>query len=55
MFYQHLVAFPDYFRGPPQIDDIDYEFIPSDSSRELAFRSGEHVFRRRDPSTTCTP
>lgn len=37
----HLVAFPDYFRGAPQIDDIDYEFIPSDSSRELAFRSGE--------------
>lgn len=39
--YVHLTAFPDYFRGAPQIGDIKYAFIPSDSSRELAFRSGE--------------
>lgn len=39
--YVHLVANPDYFRGKPKIDDIEYKFIPSDSSRELAFRSGE--------------
>ena len=37
----HLNAFPDYFRGKPAIDDIDVDLIPSDSSRELAFRSGE--------------
>lgn len=32
---------PDYFRGEPQIDQIDYRLIPQDSSRELAFSSGE--------------
>jgi peptide/nickel transport system substrate-binding protein len=37
----HLNAFPDYFRGTPKIDDIRADLIPSDSSRELAFRSGE--------------
>lgn len=36
-----LKAFPDYFRGAPKIDDIRVDLIPSDSSRELAFRSGE--------------
>ncbi|CAH1667407.1 ABC transporter substrate-binding protein [Chelatococcus asaccharovorans] len=37
----YLKAFPDYFRGAPKIDDIRVDLIPSDSSRELAFRSGE--------------
>lgn len=32
---------PDYFRGAPKIDRIDYRMIPQDSSRELAFSSGE--------------
>ncbi|SFU23213.1 ABC transporter substrate-binding protein [Mesorhizobium sp. YR577] len=36
-----LTAFKDYFRGTPKLDGIRLEFIPSDSSRELAFRSGE--------------
>lgn len=39
--YVHLVAFKDYFRGSPKLDGIRYRFIPSDSSRNLAFRSGE--------------
>lgn len=39
--YVHLTAFPDYFRGAPKIGDIQYQFIPSDSSRDLAFQSGE--------------
>lgn len=37
----HLKAFPEYFRGKAKIDDIRVDLIPSDSSRELAFRSGE--------------
>ncbi|MCC2610962.1 ABC transporter substrate-binding protein [Neorhizobium petrolearium] len=37
----HLKAFPEYFRGAPKISDIQFDLIPSDSSRELAFRSGE--------------
>ncbi|MBZ5763551.1 ABC transporter substrate-binding protein [Rhizobium sp. VS19-DR104.2] len=37
----YLNAFPTYFRGKPKIDDIRVDLIPSDSSRELAFRSGE--------------
>ncbi|CUX71250.1 polyamine ABC transporter substrate-binding protein (plasmid) [Agrobacterium tumefaciens] len=36
-----LKAFPDYFRGKPKLDGIQYNLIPSDASRELAFRSGE--------------
>ncbi len=30
-----------YFRGAPKIDRIEYRFIPSEASRELAFSSGE--------------
>ncbi|MBB3303408.1 peptide/nickel transport system substrate-binding protein [Rhizobium sp. BK077] len=37
----YLKAFSRYFRGAPKIDDIRVDLIPSDSSRELAFRSGE--------------
>ena len=36
-----LDAHKDYFRGAPKIDTIMYRFISSDSSRELAFTSGE--------------
>ena len=46
----HLKAFPDHFRGAPKIDDIRFDLIPSDSSRELAFRSGELdlIFGKRE-------
>ncbi|NSX84366.1 polyamine ABC transporter substrate-binding protein [Agrobacterium tumefaciens] len=37
----YLKAFPEYFRGAPKLDGIRLDFIPADSSRELAFRSGE--------------
>jgi peptide/nickel transport system substrate-binding protein len=36
-----LAAHDGYFRGRPKIDTIMYLLIPSDSSRELAFTSGE--------------
>lgn len=36
-----LVANPDYFRGKPQLDGITYQYIPSDSARDLAFQAGE--------------
>lgn len=45
-----LVANEAYFRGAPQIERIEYLFIPSDSSRELAYNSGELdiFYARRD-------
>jgi peptide/nickel transport system substrate-binding protein len=36
-----LKAHKEYFRGSPKIDRITYRYIPSISSRELAFRNGE--------------
>jgi peptide/nickel transport system substrate-binding protein len=36
-----LAANPAYFRGAPQIGTITYRYIPSDATRDLAFRSGE--------------
>lgn len=36
-----LTAHKNYFRGEPKLDGIMFRFIPSDSSRELAFNSGE--------------
>ena len=36
-----FVANPDYFRGVPKLDGIEYRYIPSDSSRDLALKSGE--------------
>ncbi len=36
-----LAANPDYFRGKPKIDMLEFKFVPSDSSRELAFKKGE--------------
>jgi peptide/nickel transport system substrate-binding protein len=36
-----LTANKQYFRGAPVIEDITYRYIPADSSRDLAFQSGE--------------
>ena len=36
-----LVANKQYFRGAPVLEDITYRYIPADSSRDLAFQSGE--------------
>ena len=36
-----LVANKQYFRGAPQIENITFRYIPADSSRDLAFQSGE--------------
>jgi peptide/nickel transport system substrate-binding protein len=36
-----LVANKQYFRGAPAIEEITYRYIPADSSRDLAFQSGE--------------
>lgn len=36
-----LVANKDYFRGKPKIDKLEFKFVPSSSSRELAFKNGE--------------
>ena len=46
----NFVAFPDYFRGAPKLDGIEYRYIPSDSARDLALRAGElHVsYGRQD-------
>lgn len=39
--YVKLVAHDGYFRGRPRLDGIMYRLVPSDSSRDLAFASGE--------------
>ena len=36
-----LMAHKAYFRGAPQLETITYRYIPSDATRDLAFRSGE--------------
>ncbi len=36
-----LVANPKYFRGVPKLERIEYRFIESDASRDLAFAAGE--------------
>ncbi|MCY0097052.1 ABC transporter substrate-binding protein [Hoeflea ulvae] len=36
-----FVANPDYFRGAPKLDGIEFRYIPSDSSRDLALKAGE--------------
>jgi peptide/nickel transport system substrate-binding protein len=45
-----MAANPKYFRGAPQLSDITYRYIPSDATRDLAFRSGEvdMVFGRQN-------
>ena len=39
--FVRLVAHEDYFRGAPHIKEIFFRYIPSDSSRDLAFQAGE--------------
>ena len=39
--FAKLTANPKYFRGAPKLTEIVYRFIPSDSSRDLAFQAGE--------------
>lgn len=48
--FVRLVANEDYFRGAPEIKEIVYRYIPSDSSRDLAFQSGEldMIYGRQD-------
>jgi peptide/nickel transport system substrate-binding protein len=36
-----LVANSEYFRGKPAIDEVMWRFVLSDSSRDLAFQSGQ--------------
>ena len=36
-----LAAFDDYFRGKPKLQRVSYRYIPSDSSRDLAFQNDE--------------
>lgn len=36
-----LAAHADYFRGRPQLDEIRFRFVSSDTTRELAFMNGE--------------
>lgn len=45
-----LTAHARYFRGPPQLARITYRYIPSDATRDLAFRTGEvdMVFGRQN-------
>jgi peptide/nickel transport system substrate-binding protein len=48
--FVRLVANEDYFRGAPHIKEINYRYIPSDASRDLAFQSGEldMIYGRQD-------
>jgi peptide/nickel transport system substrate-binding protein len=50
--YVRLVANPQYFRGAPMLEEIMYRYIPSDSSRDLAFQSGEldMIYGKQDQS-----
>lgn len=48
--FGRLVAHQQYFRGPPQIREIVFRFVPSDAARDLAFQSGEldMIYGRQD-------
>ena len=35
------VRHPDFFRGRPKLDQVEFWFMPDASSREMAFRKGE--------------
>ncbi|MBY0611182.1 MAG: polyamine ABC transporter substrate-binding protein [Beijerinckiaceae bacterium] len=50
--YVKLVANKKYFRGAPQLEDITFRYIPADSSRDLAFQSGEldMIYGKQDQS-----
>lgn len=39
--YVKLDAHDNYFRGAPKIKSLTYRYVPSDSSRELAYSKGE--------------
>jgi peptide/nickel transport system substrate-binding protein len=45
-----LMANPAYFRGRPQLDGIEYRYIPDLNARELGLRSGQLdvIFGRQD-------
>lgn len=48
--YVRLKAHKRYFRGEPQIDEIYWRFVASDSSRDLAFKAGQLdiIYGRRE-------
>jgi peptide/nickel transport system substrate-binding protein len=48
--FVRLTANKDYFRGAPKLQEIIYRYIPSDSTRDLAFESGEldMIFGKQD-------
>jgi peptide/nickel transport system substrate-binding protein len=50
--FVRLIANKQYFRGAPLLDEIVYRYIPSDSSRDLAFQSGEldMIYGKQDQS-----
>ena len=50
--FVRLVANKQFFRGAPMLDEIVYRYIPSDSSRDLAFQSGEldMIYGKQDQS-----
>ncbi len=50
--FVRLVANKQYFRGAPKLEEIMYRYIPSDSSRDLAFQSGEldMIYGKQDQS-----
>lgn len=37
----NFVANPNYFRGAPKLDGIEYRYIPSDAARDLALKADE--------------
>jgi peptide/nickel transport system substrate-binding protein len=48
--YVKLKAHAAYFRGKPEIDEVFWRFVVSDSSRDLAFKSGQLdlIYGRRE-------
>lgn len=48
--YVKLKAHTAYFRGKPKIDEVFWRFVVSDSSRDLAFKSGQLdlIYGRRE-------
>lgn len=39
--YTEIVAFPDHFRGPPNVDSIRFEVVPEPSVRFIAMLTGD--------------
>ncbi len=48
-----LVANPDYFRGPPQVDRLEYHFMPDTFSRFEAFLAGEMDMIQGEPTAAA--